>query len=92
MGYSMDIKSLLLLVLVVFFILLVAFIKFDWILISFKFSIATFVLLLLGIGSFLLGAGAVLPRGGRSGMSTFAISIMFFALSFFSALSIKFNF
>ena len=85
----MDIKALIILVIVLFFVVIMLAISFNFIVIGFTPSLATFVLGVLGIGAFLLGAGAVLPRGGRTGLSTMFIGIALLILSALSAITIS---
>ena len=85
----MGIKAIIVLVIVLFFVAIAVAISFDWIVIGFNPSLATFVLGVLGVGAFLLGAGAVLPRGGRAGLTTIAIGSSLLILSVLSAITIS---
>lgn len=84
----MGIKAIILLVIVLFFVIIAIAISFDLITIGFAPSLATFVLGVLGVAAFLLSAGAVLPRDGRSGLTTMAIGGTLLILSVLSAITI----
>ena len=85
----MGIKAIIILVIVLFFVAIAFAISFNFIVIGFSPSLATFVLGVLGIGAFLLGAGAVLPKDGRAGLSTMAIGASLLILSALSAVTIS---
>jgi hypothetical protein len=50
--------------------------------------LATFTLTVLGIGAFLLRAGAVLPKDGRSGLTTMMIGASLLVLAILSSIAI----
>ena len=85
----MGIKVILLLIIILFFVAIVVAIYFDWIIIGFAPSLATFALGVLGVGAFLVSAGAVLPKGGRSGLSTMKIGASLLILSALSTVTIS---
>ena len=85
----MGITAIIILSIVIFFLLIIIAISFNFIAIGFAPSLATFVLAVLGVGAFLLGAGAVLPRDGKVGLSTMAIGGSLIILSLLSAITIK---
>ncbi len=85
----MGIKAIIVLVIILFFVTIAFAISFNWILIGISPSLATFVLGVLGVGAFLLGAGAVLPRDGRAGLTTMAIGSSLLILSGLSTITIS---
>lgn len=85
----MGIKMILLLIILLFFTSVFIAIYFGYVLIGFSPTFATFLLGVLAVGAFLLGAGAILPRDGRAGLSTIVISISLGVLSALSAITIS---
>ena len=85
----MGIKAIIILVIALFFVAIIVAISLNLIVIGFTPSLATFVLGVLGIGAFLLSAGAVLPKDGRSGLTTMAIGGSLLLLSILSAITIS---
>lgn len=55
--------------------------------INFSINFATILLTLLGIGSFVFGVGAVIPKLGRIGLSKTMIGIGFFILAILSTIT-----
>ena len=58
--------------------------------IGFHITIGTIVCLIGGVLSYLSGAGAVLPKMGRTGLSTQTISAGMFFLAILSSITISF--
>lgn len=85
----MGTKAIIVLVIIVFFVGIALAISFGFLAIGFSASLATFVLFVLGVGAFLLGAGAVLPKDGRAGLTTMAIGGSLLVLSVLSAITIQ---
>jgi len=85
----MGTKNIIGLSILLSFLLIGLGIFFNFIKIDFHFSFATFILAILGIGAFLLSAGAVLPKDGRSGLTTIMISSTLLILSALSTISIS---
>jgi len=85
----MGIKGIIILIVLLSFFVIVLGVYLNLITIHFSFSFATFALAILGVGAFLVSAGAVLPKGGRSGLSTMAIGGTLLVLSALSTLSIS---
>jgi len=86
----MGIKKILMLIVILFFVAIAVALSLNFIVIGFSPSLATFALAVLGVGAFLVSAGAVLPKGGRSGLTTTTIGISLLVLSVLSALTISF--
>jgi len=85
----MGTKKMIGLFILLSFLLIGLGIFFNFIRIDFHLSFATFILAILGIGAFLLSAGAVLPKDGRSGLSTVMIGSTLLLLSALSTVSIS---
>ena len=85
----MGTKKMIGLFILLSFLLIGLGIFFNFIKIDFHLSFATFILAILGIGAFLLSAGAVLPKDGRSGLSTVMIGSTLLLLSALSTVSIS---
>ncbi len=85
----MGIKAIIVLVIILFFVAIALAISFNFIVIGFSPSLATFVLGVLGVGAFLLSAGAVLLRDGRSGLTTMTIGGSLLILAVLSAITIS---